>query len=201
MTASKRIAVLVSGTGSNLQALLDHHDTLGGEIVLVGSDRGGIQALSRAATARVPTLVVPFAGYEQRDAWDAALFDAVAPAEPDLVVLAGFMRVLAPRWVQRWQMINTHPSLLPAFPGARAVADALDYGVKVTGVTVHFVVEEVDAGPVIRQEQVLVRDDDDVDSLHERIKAVEHQLLATAVYLFCNDRLAVNGRHVRMILS
>lgn len=195
----KRIVVLASGSGSNLQALLDQADDLGGSIVLVGSDRGGIRALERAATAAVPTRVVAFNDYADRDRWDAALFDVVAGAGPDLIVLAGFMRILAPRWVHQWPMINTHPSLLPAFPGAHAVEDALAVGVKVTGVTVHLVVSEVDAGPIIAQEPVSVRPDDSVESLHARIKSVEHPLLCDCVKLFCRDRLAVDGRHVRIL--
>jgi phosphoribosylglycinamide formyltransferase 1 len=176
----KRIAVLVSGSGTNLQALLDHPD-LGGDIVLVLSDRPGVQALSRAAEAGVPTAVVAFGDYDDRGAWDAALAERIADAEPDLVVLAGFMRILAPDLVARWPMINTHPALLPAFPGAHAVRDALAHGVKVTGATVHWVVEEVDAGPIIAQEAVTIAPDDTQETLHERIKTVEHRLLCEAV--------------------
>jgi phosphoribosylglycinamide formyltransferase 1 len=194
----KQLAVLVSGSGTNLQALLDHPD-LGGDVALVLSDRPGVRALKRAEAAGVATAVVDFDSYAERSAWDAALASRLADAGPDLVVLAGFMRILAGDVVRRWPMLNTHPALLPAFPGAHAVRDALTYGVKVTGATVHFVVEEVDAGPVVLQEAVEVRDDDDEDSLHERIKAVEHRLLCDAVSLFCRDRLEVSGRKVRIL--
>jgi phosphoribosylglycinamide formyltransferase 1 len=194
---SKRIAVLASGAGSNLQALLDGPD-LGGEIVLVASDRPDAGALKRAADAGVDIAAVALDGHPDRDAWDAALHARVGEAAPDLVVLAGFMRILSARWVRTWPMLNTHPSLLPAFPGARAVDEALAHGVKVTGATVHFVVEEVDSGPIIAQEALAVRDDDTAETLHERIKGIEHRLLPEAVRLFCRDRLEVRGRHVRI---
>ncbi len=192
-----RIAVLASGSGSNLQALLGAAD-LGGEIVLVASDRHDAGALERAAAAGVETALVAFGDYRDRAAWDAALRERVAAARPDLVVLAGFMRILSADWPRAWPMLNTHPSLLPAFPGARAVEASLAHGVKVTGATVHFVVEEVDAGPIVAQEAVTVRPDDDAATLHERIKAVEHRLLPEAVRLFCAGRLELEGRHVRV---
>ena len=192
-----RIAVLASGSGSNLQALLEATD-LGGEIVLVASDRRDAGALERAAAAGVETAVVAFGDYRDRAEWDAALRQRVAGARPDLVVLAGFMRILSADWVRTWPMLNTHPSLLPAFAGARAVDAALAHGVKVTGATVHFVVEEVDAGPIVTQEAVTVRPDDDAATLHERIKAIEHRLLPEAVRLFCRGQLAVEGGHVRI---
>ncbi|MGH8931712.1 MAG: phosphoribosylglycinamide formyltransferase [Egibacteraceae bacterium] len=197
MSGGKRIAVLVSGSGTNLDALLRAGD-LGGDIVLVGADRAEAYGLVRAREAGVDTLVVPFRAYQARDEWDAALFNRVAEYEPDLVVLAGFMRILSGRWTSRWPMLNTHPALLPSFPGARAVRDALAYGVKVTGATVNFVIEEVDAGPIVLQEAVGVEPGDTVDTLHARIKVVEHGLLRQAVTLFCHDRLAVNGRQVRI---
>ena len=198
-----RVAVLVSGSGTNLQALLDADSLglLGGRLVLVGADRPDAYGLVRAEKAGVDTAVVPFGAYDLRDEWDAALFARVAEADPDLVVLAGFMRILAPRWVARWPMLNVHPALLPSFPGAHAVRDALAYGVKVTGATVHFVVEEVDAGPIVLQEPVRVGPDDTEDTLHERIKAVEHGLLREAVRLFCDGRLQVDGRRVTVTAS
>ncbi len=195
ISAGKRIAVLVSGSGTNLEALL-RAGNLGGDIVLVGADRSEAYGLVRAREAGVDTVVVPFRAYPARDEWDAALFTRVAEYEPDLVVLAGFMRILSRRWTSHWPMLNTHPALLPAFPGAHAVRDALAYGVKVTGATVHFVIEEVDAGPIVLQEAVGVEPGDTVDTLHARIKVVEHGLLRQAVTLFCHDRLAVNGRQV-----
>jgi phosphoribosylglycinamide formyltransferase 1 len=190
-----RIAVLASGSGSNLQALLDAGD-LGGEIVLVASDRSEARALERAADAGVDTAVVALEDHADRDAWDAALLARVAEAKPDLVVLAGFMRILSQRWVDTWPMLNTHPSLLPAFAGAKAVEEALDHGVKVSGATVHFVVAEVDSGPIVAQEAVEVLPHDTAETLHERIKAVEHRLLPQAVRWFCEGRLEVSGRHV-----
>ncbi|MGH8903441.1 MAG: phosphoribosylglycinamide formyltransferase [Egibacteraceae bacterium] len=195
--SAKRIAVLVSGEGTNLQTLLDAGN-LGGQIVLVGADRPDAYGLVRAEKAGVDTVVVPFGEYGVRDEWDAALFAHVAEYAPDLVVLAGFMRILHARWVERWPMLNTHPALLPAFPGPHAVRDALAYGVKVTGATVHFVIEEVDAGPIVLQEPVRVWTADTENTLHERIKAVEHRLLLEAVALFCHGRLEVEGRVVRV---
>jgi phosphoribosylglycinamide formyltransferase-1 len=189
--------VLVSGSGTNLQTLLDADD-LGGEIVLVGADRPDAYGLTRAERAGVDTLVVPFGKDDVRDEWDAELFERVAEYGPDLVVLAGFMRILHARWVERWPMLNTHPALLPSFPGAHAVRAALTYGVKVTGATVHFVIEQVDAGPIVLQEPVRVLPEDTEDTLHERIKAVEHRLLREAVTLFCHGRLEVSGRMVRV---
>jgi phosphoribosylglycinamide formyltransferase-1 len=198
----KRIAVLVSGSGTNLQALLaaqgSTEQPLGGKVVLVGADRSNAYGLVRAERAGVDTLVVPFNAYWVRDEWDAELFARVAEYAPDLVVLAGFMRILDARWVERWPMLNTHPALLPSFPGPHAVRDALAYGVKVTGATVHFVIEEVDAGPIVLQEPVRVEPGDSETSLHERIKTVEHRLLSEAVALFCHDRLQVEGRVVRV---
>lgn len=193
----KRIVVLASGAGSNLRALLGAD--LGGEIVLVVSDRPGAGALALAAAAGVATRVVAAADLPDRAAWDAALTDAVAAAEPDLVVLAGFMRILSGGFVRRFPTLNVHPSLLPAFPGATAVADALAWGVKVTGCTVHFVDQLVDSGPVVAQQAVPVEPDDTPEVLHERIKAVEHTLLPACVALACADRLAVDGRHVKVM--
>lgn len=195
---SKRIVVLASGAGSNLQALLVRRG-LGGEIVLVGSDSPGAGALQRAERAGVDTAVVDPAAYPDRPGWQLALVDAVAAAEPDLVVLAGFMRILSEEFVHRWPVMNVHPSLLPSFRGANAVAGALTWGVKVTGVTVHFVDEQVDHGPIIAQEPVGVHADDTVETLHPRLQAVEHRLLPEAVAAFCQDRLSVEGRRVRFV--
>jgi formyltetrahydrofolate-dependent phosphoribosylglycinamide formyltransferase len=193
----KRIAVLVSGSGSNLQALLDHGH-LGGRVVLVVADRPGATGLERARAAGVEAGCVDRAAYGDRAAWEAALAAAVEAAEADLVVLAGFMRILSAAFVARWPILNVHPSLLPAFPGAHAVADALEHGVRVTGATVHFVTADVDAGPIVAQQAVPVEADDTPERLHARIKQVEHELLPTAVSLFCRDRLVVDGRNVRI---
>jgi phosphoribosylglycinamide formyltransferase-1 len=142
-----------------------------------------VQALTRAEAAGIPTFIVDPRGYPNRLEWDAAMADRISACEPDLVVSAGFMRILGPVVVQtfRGRLINTHPALLPAFPGAHAVRDALACGVKVTGSTVHFIDEGVDTGPIIAQQAVPVLDGDDVDTLHERIKVIERQLLLSVV--------------------
>ncbi len=194
MPGGKRIVVLCSGEGSNLGALLDAD--LGGHVAAVLVDREGVGAVRRAEGVGVPALVVRPRDHADRAAWDAAVVDAVAAAEPDLVVLAGFMRVLGAAFVRRFPTLNVHPSLLPAFPGAHAVAEALAHGVKVTGCTVHYVVEEVDAGPIAAQEAVPVRAGDTPESLHDRIREAEHRLLPRVVALHCRDRLRVRGRIV-----
>lgn len=189
------IAVLVSGNGTNLQALLD----AGLPVRLVVSDRPGAPALQRARAAGVPTLVVRPRDYPDRDAFDAALAQAVGGA--DLVVHAGFMRILGPRYVDplEGRCINVHPSLLPAFPGLNAPAQALAHGVKVTGCTVHFVDRGVDTGPIILQEAVPVRPDDTPETLHARIQRVEWRLLPRAARLFLDGRLQLEGRRVRVL--
>lgn len=194
----KALVVLISGSGTNLQALLDAHD-LGGDVRLVASDRPEATGLERAERAGVPAAAVAPRDHPDRAAWETALEQTVADAAPDLVVLAGFMRILSPRFVGRWPLLNVHPSLLPAFPGAHAVEEALAWGVKRTGVTVHFVDEQVDHGPVVAQEAVVVEPDDTPETLHERLHAVEHRLLPEAVRLFCQDRLTLEGRHVRIL--
>jgi phosphoribosylglycinamide formyltransferase 1 len=193
---SKRIVVLVSGSGSNLQALIDHRD-LGGKIARVVSDRPEAKGLDRARTAGIEAVAVDRQAHPDRATWEAALMAAVEEAEPDLVVLAGFMRILSGTFVERWPTMNVHPSILPAFPGGDAVDQALAHGVKLTGCTVHFVVEEVDAGPIVSQEAVPVHADDTAATLHARIQSLEHRLLPEAVALFCRDGLEVDGRHVR----
>lgn len=191
---SGRVVVLASGSGSNLQALLDHGDPV--EVVRVVVDHPRAGALDRAAAAGIPGEVVSFAAYDDRGAWERDLLAAVAAGEPAVVVLAGFMRLLGPDAVRRWPMLNVHPSLLPAFPGPRAVEQAMAHGVKVTGATVHFVDEGVDSGPIVAQAPVTVAADDTVESLHARIQAVEHELLAPCVAWQVTDRLQVDGRRV-----
>lgn len=173
------IAVLVSGSGSNLQALMEHADAY--RIAVVVADRAGIRALERARAAGIPTRIVPWEG--DRAAFTSGVMAAVEAHEADLVVLAGFMRILGPEAIRRFggRIVNIHPSLLPAFPGAHAVAQALETGVKVTGVTVHFVDEEVDHGPIIAQVPVEVMAGDDVESLHARIQEQEHLLYPAVV--------------------
>ncbi|MFJ6675177.1 phosphoribosylglycinamide formyltransferase [Actinosynnema sp. NPDC091369] len=195
-----RVVVLVSGSGTLMQALLDAAADPGYpvEVVAVGADRDGIEGLSRAERAGVPTFAVKLRDHADRDAWDAALADAVEAHEPDLVVSAGFMKILGPAFLARFggRMVNTHPALLPAFPGAHGVRDAVDYGVKVTGATVHLVDGGVDTGPILAQEAVVVADDDDVESLHERIKVVERRLLVDVVARLAREGCTVNGRKV-----
>lgn len=196
-----RIAVLVSGSGSNLQAILDRAAAdpgFGAEVVLVLSDRPGVGALDRAHGAGVPTVVVDWTDHRDRVAFTAAVCDAAEGAGAEALVLAGFMRILAPEAVARFpdRIVNVHPSLLPAFPGGRAVEEALAHGVKVAGVTVHFVDEQVDHGPIIAQRAVSVDAGDTVASLHARIQAVEHELYPDVVADFAAGRLVVEGRHV-----
>jgi phosphoribosylglycinamide formyltransferase 1 len=198
-----RLAVLVSGSGTNLQALLDaivSDEGFGGEVVVVGSDRAGAAGLDRARTAGIPTIVQPLDAHPDRAAWESALRADLEAHRPEAVVLAGFMRILSGAFLAGWpdRVINTHPSLLPAFRGAHAVRDALAYGVRLTGSTVHLVDEQVDHGPIVAQRAVEVRDDDTEATLHERIKAVEHELLPACVKLLCHGRLQVHGRHVRV---
>jgi phosphoribosylglycinamide formyltransferase 1 len=198
-----RLAVLVSGSGTNLQALLDAIAADGdfrGRVVVVGTDRPTAGGLDRARAAGIATVVQPLAAHPDRSTWEDALRADLEAHEPDAVVLAGFMRILSGRFLAGWpdRVINTHPSLLPAFRGAHAVREALEHGVRLTGSTVHLVDEQVDHGPIIAQRAVEVRDDDTESSLHERIKAVEHELLPACVKLLCHGRLEVDGRHVRV---
>jgi phosphoribosylglycinamide formyltransferase 1 len=199
----KRAVVLLSGHGSNLQALLDAaaDATFGVSVVLVVSDRPEAGGLARARRAGVPVAVVRPGDHPDRDAFDAALREVVAAARPDVVCLAGFMRILGAAFVRSFpdRIVNTHPSLLPAFRGAHAVRDALAYGSRVTGCTVHLVDEQVDHGPVLFQAAVGVADGDDEASLHERIKREEHRLLPQAVRLVAHGQVRVDGRHVRIL--
>jgi phosphoribosylglycinamide formyltransferase-1 len=200
ITLPARLAVLVSGGGSILQALLDAcaDPAYGAEVVVVGADRDGIEGLLRATRAQIPTFVLPVATFSSRDDWDAALSDAVAAYEPDLVVSAGFMKILGKRFLERFTVVNTHPALLPAFPGAHAVRDALGYGVRITGCTVHLVDAGVDTGPVIAQRAVTVDDSDDESGLHERIKDIERELVVDVVGRMVRDGWKVDGRKVRL---
>ncbi len=179
MTA--RLVVLASGSGTTAQALLDAaaDPSYGAVVVAVGTDRPGARALERAEVAGVPTFCLPV-GQDRAD-WNAQLLATVSDLRPDLVVCAGFMRILAPAFVQTFRCVNTHPALLPAFPGAHAVRDALAYGVKVSGVTVHLVDEGVDTGPVLAQAAVLVLPGDTEESLRARIQDVERPLFVETV--------------------
>jgi phosphoribosylglycinamide formyltransferase-1 len=188
------IAVLVSGSGSNLQALLDRQGSY--RIVLVVSDRPGVRALERAESAGVPTRVVPFEG--DRESFTHAVCETVCATTAEVMVLAGFMRILGPEAIRRFpdRILNIHPSLLPSFPGANAVAKALEHGVRVTGVTVHFVDEEVDHGPIIAQVPVVVRPDDDEESLHARIQEREHEIFPAVVEALASGAIQVEGHKV-----
>ena len=192
-----RVAVLVSGSGTNLQVLLDD-PAVRPHIVLVLSDRPGVRALERADEAAIETLVIEPAG--DRAALSAAVADALTERGVDVIVSAGYMRVLGSPVVERWRdrWLNVHPALLPSFPGTHAVADALAAGVKVTGVTVHLVDAGVDTGPVVLQEAIAIRPDDDWDSLEPRVHEVEHRLLPRAVRALLEDRLVIHDRVVEI---
>jgi phosphoribosylglycinamide formyltransferase-1 len=193
--------VLASGTGTLLQALLDAAaDAPALRVAGVVSDRASAGGLERARAARVPTAVVAPADFPDRAAWDAGIARTVAVFKPDLVVLAGFMRILGAAYLHEFgaRTINTHPALLPAFPGAHAVRDALAHGVKVTGASVILVDAGTDTGPIVAQRAVDVLDDDDEASLHERIKVVERQLLVDVVGRMARRGWQVTDRKVRL---
>lgn len=195
-----RLVVLVSGTGTNLQALFDaaRDPEYPAEVVAVGADRDGIAALDRAAAAGVPTFVWPLADFATRDAWDQAMTQAVSSYDPDLVVSAGFMKLAGPAFLARFsgRYVNTHPALLPSFPGQHGARDALAYGVKVTGCTLFVVDEGVDTGPIVAQAAVPVTDDDDESTLHERIKEQERRLLVDSIARLAREGWTVTGRKV-----
>lgn len=194
-----RVAVLASGGGTNLQALLDD-PAVGPHVALVVSDRVDAPALERARSRAVETAHHDPAAFASRSDHDDALVALLRDRGIDVVVLAGYMRVVGPAVIDAFpdRVVNVHPALLPAFPGTHAVADALAYRTKVTGVTVHLVDEGVDTGPVILQEAVEIHDDDDWDSLEARVHDVEHRLLPRAVRALREDRLMREGRHVRI---
>jgi phosphoribosylglycinamide formyltransferase-1 len=194
------VVVLVSGTGTNLQALLDAcaDEAYCATVVAVGADRPHTQAIERAQQAGVPTFVLELSQFTDRAGWDAALTEAVAAHTPDLVVLAGFMKLVGPTFMARFaqRIVNTHPALSPAFPGMHAARDALAYGVKVTGCTLFVVDDGIDTGPIISQAAVPVLDDDDEGTLHERIKTVERRLLVDTVSALAREGWTVTGRKV-----
>ncbi|GAA1965659.1 phosphoribosylglycinamide formyltransferase [Nocardioides panacihumi] len=196
-----RLVVLVSGSGSNLQALLDacRDPAYGAEVVAVGADRDEILALERAEKAGVPTFVRRLKDHATRPEWDAVLTEAVAEHEPDLVVLAGFMKLVGPVFLARFggRTLNTHPALSPSFPGTQGPADALAYGVKVTGCTLFVVDAGVDTGAIVAQRAVPVEDDDTAETLHERIKVAERHMLVDSIGRIAREGLRVEGRRVR----
>jgi phosphoribosylglycinamide formyltransferase-1 len=195
-----RLVVLVSGSGTNLQALLDASadPSYGARVVAVGADREGIEGLVRATKAGVPTFVEKLGDYPTRADWDRAIAAKIASYEPDLVVSAGFMKILGAPTLDAFPVLNTHPALLPSFPGAHGVRDALAHGVKVTGCTVMMADEGIDTGPIVAQEAVPVLPDDDEETLHERIKTVERRLLVEIVGRMAREGWTVSGRHVRI---
>jgi phosphoribosylglycinamide formyltransferase-1 len=195
------VAVLVSGSGSNLQAIIDAaaDPAYAAEIVVVLSDRPGVRALDRASVAGIPSAVVAWKDFVDRAAFSDAICDAAQAHGAEALILAGFMRILAPNAIARFpnRILNTHPALLPAFPGAHAVPEAIAHGVKLTGVTIHFVDEEVDHGPIIRQVAVPIEPGDTEATLQSRIQAEEHRVYPEVIDAFARGRLEVAGRAVR----
>jgi phosphoribosylglycinamide formyltransferase-1 len=199
---SFRVGVLVSGEGSNLQALLDTvHGRGGVEIVAVGASRSDARGLERGRRAGVETASFPIADHDDRAARDRAMGDWLEEQRVDLVVLAGFMELLGPEFVGRFRgrMINVHPALLPAFPGVRAIERAFDHGVKVTGVTVHFVDEGIDSGPIILQEAFELPYSRGVAEIEKGIHEIEHRLLPRAVSLIAEGRVRLDEHNPRLV--
>jgi phosphoribosylglycinamide formyltransferase 1 len=202
MSGRLRVGVLASGTGSNLQAILDRVHGREAEVVGVGSDKPGAQALARAERAGVPTAVFPRGEYADREARDRAMAAWLRSQEAELVVLAGYMQLVTPVFLAAFpqRVINVHPALLPSFPGLRAIEQALEYGAKVFGVTVHFVDEGVDSGPVILQRALELPSTTDADEIRDRLRPVEHELLTTAVVLIAQGRVQPDPSHPRRVL-
>ena len=196
------VVVLVSGSGTNLQALIDAcaDPAYGARVVAVGADREGIEGLERAQRAGIPTFALKVKDFDSREEWDAALAGAVAAYEPDIVVLAGFMKLVGSTFLalHGGKVVNTHPALSPSFPGMHGPGDALAYGVKVTGATLFVVDPGVDTGPIIAQRAVEVAADDTVETLHERIKVAERGMLVDSVGRMAREGFVVEGRHVRI---
>ena len=205
MTERRVIGVLVSGRGSNLQAIIDAIEVgmLPVRVGIVISDKANAYALERARLAGIPHLVIERKEYADKKSFEAAIDAALRGAAAELVVLAGFMRILGSEFVRAWsgRMMNIHPALLPAFPGLDAQAQALAYGAKISGCTVHYVDEGVDSGPVILQQAVPVLPDDTEDTLSERILVEEHRLYPEAIKLWAQDQLVVSGRRVTVQAS
>jgi phosphoribosylglycinamide formyltransferase 1 len=198
-----RVAVLISGEGTNLQAILDSvHGREGVEVVGVASSKSGARGLERAAGAGVDSAVFEIAGYEDRPARDRAMGDWLEERRVDLVVLAGFMEILGSEFIRRFEgkIVNVHPSLLPAFAGVQAIEKALEHGVKVTGVTVHFVDEGVDSGPIVLQEALELPYPRDIGQIEERIHQIEHRLLPRAVRLIAAGSVRVDPDNPRVVL-
>jgi phosphoribosylglycinamide formyltransferase-1 len=198
-TSRKRIAVLISGRGSNLAALL--RNDLSGDIVLVGSNKSDAKGLDIARELGIETFTLNHKSFASRESFDAALVERLNQACPDLVVLAGFMRILTPVFTEAFaeRLINIHPSLLPSYPGLDTHERALADGVKLAGCTVHFVTSELDGGPIIAQAAVNVDDEDTAESLAAKVLVQEHEIFPFAVKLFCEDRLRIEGKRVRTL--
>lgn len=205
MTPEKRtrLGVLASGSGTNLEAIAQAIDDgdVPATVALVLSDNPDAFALERARRRGIETRVINLRDYEDRPAYDRAIVDALEKAGVDLVVLAGYMKLVGPGFVDAFsgRIMNIHPALLPSFPGEQGVKDALEHGVKVSGVTVHFVDKGLDTGPIIVQEAVPVEEDDDVETLHNRIHLAEYRAYPLAIRLFAQGRLLIEGRRVRVL--
>lgn len=202
MPGKKRIAVLISGRGSNMMSLMDSCEKgdINGEITVIVSNKKNAPGLEKAAERGYETLFISHKQFTSREEFDGAVVRELKKREIDLICLAGFMRLLSPAFIRAFpnRIMNIHPSLLPAFPGLDAQWQAVEHGVKVSGATVHFVDEKLDHGPIIIQRAVSVEEGDSGDSLAARILKVEHQIYPEAVRLFCQDLLSVEGRTVRI---
>ena len=206
MKQKKRIAVMISGNGSNLQALIDHQDSLEGEIVLVLSSYEEAKGLKRARAVGIDGICIDSKAFADRSVYEEMMLNTLEAYQVDLIVLAGYMRILGSTFIKTYanRLVNVHPALLPSFGGPGYYGDrvhqaVLDAGVKVTGATVHFVTEETDAGPIILQECVRVQQKDTISVLQKRVLEVEHRILVEAVQLFCQDRLLVNDNCVEIV--
>jgi phosphoribosylglycinamide formyltransferase 1 len=203
MAVKKRLAVLASGFGSNLQAIIDQAQNLdiNGEIVLVFSNNENAYALQRAKKHGIKSVSFNPGQFESRQDYDKELLALLKNEKIDLILMAGYLLLVGSDMINEFsgRMINVHPALLPSFKGIQGIKDAFDYGVKVTGVTVHFVEEELDAGPIISQEAVIITEDDTIETLEEKIHKIEHKIYPLAVKYFCNGRLVINGRKVEIL--
>lgn len=199
----KRIAVFASGFGSNLQALIDYNNKhgLNGDIVLVFSNNKDAFALERAKKNNIKAVFMDPARYSSREQYDSEIIEMLEEEKIDLVVLAGYMFLLSQEFADRFKnkILNIHPALLPSFKGTHGIKDAYEYGVKVTGVTVHFVDEGLDSGPIILQQSVDIDQNESVEELEEKIHRVEHKIYPLAVKYFCEDRLEIDGRRVKIL--
>ena len=200
MPETKSVVVLISGGGSNLQALIDCSESLGYHISAVISNKAGVYGLERAEHAGIPAETIPHTGYDDRNEFDQALVQQIDEYKPDLVVLAGFMRILGKEFVRHYlgRLLNIHPSLLPKYPGMHTHARALEAGDKQHGVSVHFVTEELDGGPVIAQARVNVLDGDTPETLASRVLEKEHLLYPQVVGWFCSGRLCMNNGRAQL---